>query len=189
MVFNLTTGISPLEQCIAEALYGPALSEPAAVLIVMEGAKDAADAKSGIKASLFLGLLALAGKGATDKQIRAAGARVRVILTSAIRQTLNTSGASPNETSPVAPDYSTASVYAGIVAKMVHAQRENPRLWSEVTNITEARKGHGRIRIHAESGFFESVVVCREVLKTYSDLVQGEMKKKYPSLYADVKLG
>jgi hypothetical protein len=175
-------GLSDVDKIVTDTLLSPRPSESPLVLLVLEGAKARVDAKNGIQSALFLGFLYLASKGANEEQIRSAGAKIRALVSDAIRQSTRASPAGETQVGSEGVGFSTPTVYASIVAKMLRARNEGPNFWKDAMSKVPVRKRKDANRIHEATGFYESVVVCREVLKTYEQLRKHDLHEKYPAL-------
>lgn len=161
-------------------------SAAGAVAAVVAAAKAAAQANKGMQSALFVGFLSLAAQGFTQQTIRATGAAIRRDVTRTMRVQSGFSAVRAKGTKESgAPDFSTASVYAGTVAAMLDAQRDNPTAWETAVHAIENAKDTAPA-VHEDSGFFESISACKRTLAKYDELCAAEEAHKHPALMGKV---
>lgn len=175
----MTHAVSPINAAIL-ALQGRYDGENAKqVAIVVQSFKAAQAANKGQNASLFEAFLALVADGATGHTVRKVGANIRASVTAAMRAAAHLP-ATKGKSEKGAPDFSTASVYAGIVADALEAKRDEPEAWRMACADVDA--GEVRIAVHAASGLFASKGALSRTVAKCSDIVQAREAHQLPAL-------
>lgn len=177
----MTLSSSPINAAIAAFLSSYADDGAEHVSAIVAAAKQAAAEKKGMQASLFSGFLQLAEQGCDPAAVRASGAAVRKAVTRIMRaQAGFPADKKKGSKESGAPDFSTASVYAGIVADCLAASRDNRNAWDAaflaVKDATETPPAE-----HA-CGLFEAVNANKRALAKYAELCAAEMEQRYPAL-------
>lgn len=152
----------------------------AAVATVIVGFKAAQAANKGQNASLFSGLLDLAGQGATPYTVRKVGANIRQSVTAELRKAAGLPAVKAKGEKG-GPDFSTASVYAGIVADALDARRDDPDTWAtamdEIVNATETPAP-----VHEASGLVATKGALQRAVAEFHAIRAAREAHQYPAL-------
>lgn len=171
--------VSPINAAIL-ALQGRYNGENATqVATVVQAFKAAQAANKGQNASLFEAFLALVAEGATGHTVRKVGANIRASVTAAMRAAAHLP-ATKGKAEKGAPDFSTASVYAGIVADALEVKRDEPDAWRMACEAVDG--GEVRIAVHAASGLFASKGALSRAVAKCGDIVQAREAHQLPAL-------
>ena len=152
---------------------------------VVAAAKAAKAAQSSAQDSLFAGFLALAGTGADGIVVRATGAAIRESIRRVMRVAAGyTPVKAKGSKESGAPDFSTASVYAGVVADVMGAYRDNVTLarqaFDDVQDATETPPA-----LSETPGFFAGVSANKRFLLRFAELVTLDLAHSVPALFPE----
>lgn len=173
--------LSPVDAGIAALLAsytGDAASDVGTVILA---AKDAAAASKSQSAGLFSGFLTLSAKGCGPAAVRRAGTIIRANVTQSMRVARGLSAVKKKGSKESgAPDFSTASVYAGIVADLLTLQAADPDTLA--TALSDVDSGEVPIAMHDESGFPATKSACQRVLKRAGEIEEARVSHQFPAL-------
>jgi hypothetical protein len=156
-----------------------------AVSAIVVAAKRAAADKRGMQSALYAGFLTLAGMGAGGAVIRKAGANLRASITRVMRVNAGFPAVKPKGAKEDgAPDFSTASVYAGTVAGMLAARAENPNAWQAAVDAIDS--GETPLPWHDAANLPLSVSAGKRMLAKYEELTGAELEHQFPALHVSV---
>lgn len=179
--FGVLMQTSQIDGAIAAFLSQYQGDNAETISTIVAAAKAAAADKKGMQASLYAGFLQLAGNGATPAIIRAAGASIRQSVTRIMRVNAGFAAVKAKGAKETgAPDFSTASVYAGTVAGMLEAMRDNASAWDNAVAAVDS--GETPLPVHEASGLFASVSAGKRALAKYAELCDAEIAHQFPAL-------
>jgi hypothetical protein len=153
----------------------------AQVAAVVASFKRAQALNKGQNASLFEGFLTLAGEGAEPDAVRKVGANIRVAVTAAMREAAHLP-AKRTKDEKGAPDFSTASVYAGIVADALEAHAKDADEWRAAQDFIISQAGDAGLPVHDESGLIATKGGLQRAVKRFATQRADRMEATYPAL-------
>jgi hypothetical protein len=179
---------SKIQAAIAAFLSGYAGDGASAVSAIVKGAKDAAAAKQSMGQALFSGFLALVEQGADGATVQRAGADVRRQVAQVMRvQAGFPAVKAKGSKEKGAPDFSTASVYANVVAECIAAQKDDSALWAAAFEATV--KATDTPPEEHPCGLFATVNANKRAIADYRERVAAKLDHLFPAKVTDAPQG